>query len=159
MTDPNDLDWQVVPWNGDEFIDLATEWVLDVHRDDIEKAEMNGQAQAHALHVITAFEVNPLCALYGIIIEGKPGGVLGVLHQNRFTSSAELALFLDRKWQGSGLGRLIGVKVIETLGEAGFKDLVAVPLSRLSRNMLQRLGFEERPVELTLMGRSADSNG
>jgi len=150
---PKDISWQIVPWNPDEFLEVATKWLLDVHSDAIKKSSMNGEAEAHALHTITAF--NPLCALYGILVGGEPGGLLGVLHQNRFERSAELALFLDPKWQMSGLGRLVGEEVVDILGRAGFDELRVFPLSQLSANLCKRLGFVERPIGLTMMSRSA----
>ncbi len=157
MRHPRTVDWQIVPWDGDEFFDVGVQWLLDVHREAIKRAKLNGQAEAFAISTLTAYEVNPLCSLYGLIVESKPAGVIGVLNQDRFTRSAELTVFMSPEWRKKGLARIVLENVISILDDAGFLSLKVFPMSKASENMAHRLGFVEKHVDLKMMVREANN--
>lgn len=153
MRNPREIPFEIVAWNPDDHLELAVDWMFQVHADDIERAQMNGEARAAAIHEITMFEDNPSCSLYGILVDGKPGGIAGVMHQNAFERSAELMLFLAPEHANRGIGRLIVEQMHELLDAAGFLKLRMFPLSQLSKNGARRLGYVEKKIELTMMVR------
>jgi GNAT superfamily N-acetyltransferase len=83
---------------------------------------------------------------YQIVIDGKPQAEIEVLPVNKLGSPEILSLFVDTRFRGSGIGRILVDKIKEIYG-----DIIYVRCTKESKPFWIKMGAEEFKGDMLLI--------